>query len=73
MLIGIAAITLATTVKFNISGNFEGVFYSEQTMWGQQVLQPEDSKIYTLAIGMAGHDPKTGFPVKPYIDLDNFP
>jgi hypothetical protein len=39
----------------------------------EQTLQPDQSVTHTLAIGMAGIDPKTGFPVKPKIDLINFP
>ncbi|HXY53512.1 MAG TPA: hypothetical protein VEM40_02445 [Nitrospirota bacterium] len=41
--------------------------------WGPRTLKPGQSETYTLAIGMAGHDPKSGFPVKPKIDLKNFP
>ncbi len=41
--------------------------------WGPRALQPGQSDTYTLAIGMAEHDPKTGFPVKPNVDLKNFP
>ncbi len=41
--------------------------------WGPQILQPGQSKTYTLAIGMADRDPKSGFPVEPQIDLKNFP
>ncbi|HEY6872969.1 MAG TPA: hypothetical protein VI298_09615 [Geobacteraceae bacterium] len=39
--------------------------------WGPRVLNPQQSAYYTLAIGMAGHDPKTGFPVKPDINVAN--
>jgi len=42
-------------------------------LWGPQTLQPGQSKEYTLAIGMADRDPKTGFPKKPEIDLVTFP
>ncbi len=41
--------------------------------WGPRTLLPGQSDTYTLAIGMADHDPKTGFPVKPKVDLKNFP
>jgi hypothetical protein len=41
--------------------------------WGPRTLPPGQSEIYTLAIGMADRDPNTGFPVKPNIDLKNFP
>ncbi len=41
--------------------------------WGPRTLRPGQSETYTLAIGMADHDPKTGFPVKPEVDLKNFP
>ncbi len=41
--------------------------------WGPRTLQPGQTEVYTLAIGMAGHDPKTGFPLIPRIDLKNFP
>jgi hypothetical protein len=39
----------------------------------EQTLRPEQSVTYTLAIGMADIDPKTGLPVKPRVDLKNFP
>lgn len=41
--------------------------------WGPRTLQPVQAEVYTMAIGMAGHDPKTGLPVMPKIDLKNFP
>ena len=41
--------------------------------WGPRVLKPGQSEYYTLAIGMAGHDPVTGFPVKPEIKPENIP
>jgi len=41
--------------------------------WGPRAIQPGQTEEYTLAIGMVGHDPKTGFPVMPEIDLKNFP
>jgi hypothetical protein len=37
--------------------------------WNDQRLDPQQSTTYTLAVGMAGHDPLTGFPVKPEIML----
>jgi hypothetical protein len=42
-------------------------------VWGPQTLQPNQSVSYTLAVGMAGHDPKTGFPVKPAVKLPFVP
>lgn len=49
-----------------LSGNarFIGV------QWGPSFLPPGVSDSYTLAIGMAGRDPKTGLPVKPETHLD---
>jgi hypothetical protein len=41
--------------------------------WGPRTLQPDQSEKYTMAIGMAGRDSITGFPVKPPVDLSNFP
>jgi hypothetical protein len=41
--------------------------------WYDQTLLQGQAKIYTLAIGMAGRDSKTGFPKKPEIDINNFP
>jgi hypothetical protein len=41
--------------------------------WGPRTLQPGQTEVYTMTIGMAGHDPKTGFPMMPKIDLKNFP
>ena len=41
--------------------------------WGPRTLQPGQTEVYTMAIGMAGHDAKTGFPVMPKIDLKKFP
>lgn len=41
--------------------------------WGPRALNPGESAFYTLAIGMAGHDPKTGFPVKPEIKVNFTP
>jgi hypothetical protein len=40
--------------------------------WGPEALQPGQSLEHILAIGMAGNDPSTGFPVKPEISLANF-
>jgi hypothetical protein len=37
--------------------------------WGPRVILPGESVYYHLAVGMAGHDPKTGFPVKPEIKI----
>ena len=37
--------------------------------WGPRTLQPSQSETYTLAIGMAGHDATSGFPVLPRVDL----
>jgi hypothetical protein len=37
--------------------------------WGPRPLQPGEERTYTLAIGMAGHDPRSGFPVKPEIRM----
>ena len=42
-------------------------------LWGPRTLMPNESTRYTLAIGMAGNDPVTDFPVKPRVDLVNFP
>ncbi len=41
--------------------------------WGPRTLKPGQTEMYTLAIGMAVHNPKNGFPMKPDIDLSNFP
>ena len=41
--------------------------------WGPLMLQPGQSDRYVLAIGKAGNDPKTGFPVKPPIKLEYIP
>ena len=41
--------------------------------WGPHGLKPGESESYNLAIGMAGHDPETGMPVKPEIILNNIP
>jgi hypothetical protein len=41
--------------------------------WYDQTLQRGQTKIYTLAIGMADLDPRTGFPKKPEINMKNFP
>lgn len=37
--------------------------------WGPQVLAPGESKTYIMAIGMAGRDAMSGFPVKPRVDF----
>lgn len=37
--------------------------------WGQRSLLPQQSDLLVTAIGMAGTDPKTGFPVKPKVIL----
>jgi len=34
-------------------------------LWGPRTLEPGMTVTYTMAIGMAGRDPKSGFPVKP--------
>jgi len=41
--------------------------------WGPHELKPGRSESFTLAVGMAGYDPKTGFPVKPEIKLKDVP
>lgn len=38
--------------------------------WGPKLLQPNQTDLYMLAIGMAGHDQKSGLPVKPEVRLD---
>lgn len=38
--------------------------------YGPKTLQPGESFTFTIAVGMAGHDRKTGFPVKPKTDLN---
>lgn len=38
--------------------------------WGPRQLMPRQSSTYVLAVGMAGHDPRTGFPIVPHIRLD---
>lgn len=42
-------------------------------VWGPRLLAPQQSNYYTLAVGMAGHDPRTGFPVKPEVKIDHIP
>ncbi len=42
-------------------------------VWGPRVLAPQQSNVYTLAVGMAGHDPRTGFPVKPKVKINHIP
>jgi hypothetical protein len=39
-------------------------------IWGPLTIPPGQSFTFTLAIGMAGNDPATGFPVKPETDLN---
>lgn len=39
--------------------------------WGPRQLSPGESVTYTMAIGMAGHDPATGFPRKPEVVIDD--
>ncbi len=58
-----------TNEKIPLSSNARFIGLS----WGPRTLQPGQSDPYTRAIGMADHDPKTGFPVKPKVDLKNFP
>ncbi len=41
--------------------------------WGPRTLQPGQSEVYTMKIGMAGHDAKTGLPVVPEFALQNIP
>ena len=38
--------------------------------WGPRLLQPGQTDLYILAIGMAGSDGRTGYPVKPTVALD---
>ena len=38
--------------------------------WGPRTLQPGQSETYTVAIGMADHDAKSGFPVIPRVELN---
>jgi hypothetical protein len=37
--------------------------------WGPRILKPDQSFTFTLAIGMAEIDPKTGIPRKPKTEL----
>jgi hypothetical protein len=37
--------------------------------WEQIKLQPGQTFSYTISVGMADNDPKTGLPVKPYTGL----
>jgi hypothetical protein len=41
--------------------------------WGPRTLEPDQTVTYTIALGMAGHDDTADIPVKPKIDLKNFP
>lgn len=38
--------------------------------WGPRLLKPGQSDLLIMAIGMAGHDPKSDLPVKPEITID---
>ncbi len=38
--------------------------------WGPRLLAPGQSDLLIMAIGMAGHDPKSDIPVKPEINID---
>ncbi len=38
--------------------------------WGPRLLTPGQSDLLIMAIGMAGHDPKSDIPVKPEITID---
>ena len=38
--------------------------------YGPYILQPGESFSFTIAVGMAGRDPKTGFPIKPKTELN---
>ena len=38
--------------------------------WGPEMLKPGQSTNHIMAIGMADHDPQTGFPVVPPVTLD---
>lgn len=55
--------TGAKKIPLSSNGRFIGL------EWRNQQLSPRQATSYTLAIGMAGHDPRTGFPVKPVINL----
>jgi len=37
--------------------------------YGPKIIKPGESFTFTIAVGMAGHDPKNGFPVKPKTEL----
>lgn len=39
--------------------------------YGPYILQPGESFSFSIAVGMAGRDPKTGFPVKPITELNH--
>jgi hypothetical protein len=39
--------------------------------WGPTTLEPGRSLIFTIAVGMADRDPKTGMPIKPKTELNN--
>jgi hypothetical protein len=38
--------------------------------YGPYILKPGESFSFTIAVGMAEHDPKTGFPIKPKTELN---
>ncbi len=54
-------------IPLNSNARFIGL------QWGPHTLQPNQLETYSLAIGMAGLDPKTGLPLKPEVDLKSFP
>lgn len=39
-------------------------------LWGPMSLKPGESFSFTIAVGMADIDPKTGMPVKPHVSFD---
>lgn len=39
--------------------------------YGPYILKPGESFSFTIAVGMAAYDPKTGFPVKPETELNH--
>ena len=38
--------------------------------YGPHILQPGESFSFTIAVGMAGRDPLSGFPIKPKTGLN---
>jgi len=48
----------------NSTNRFVGLQY------GPFMLKPGESFSFTIAVGMAEHDPKTGFPIKPKTELN---